>query len=283
MENSLAELRPSAGKLNTYLWEARSMALAHRSPLARRPATRPFRASSAGGRPVAATHRAPTASPAGRRGRRAAGVLRGTVARRLAGGPRLGWTALGAREAVLAFISRRAAGKHGGDDDPARHRGRKALLHWQVQLAAWIHMLLPPGISCPGEHEACLSPQLTSQPPQLPLGDDFGALHLLFLPGGEGTAVCCMGGAGSAGILTPGGLGCAVRIVIRQGALPQENADGCRRGARCSQPLWPCPESQVMPYLAAVVAILGCSAVAAAISACASAITALCCLARPRP
>lgn len=48
-------------------------------------------------------------------------------------------------------------------------------------------MLLPPGISCPGEHEACLSPQLTSQPPQLPVGDDLGALHLLFLPGGAGT------------------------------------------------------------------------------------------------
>ena len=182
------------------------MALAHRIPLARRPATRPFLASSAGGRPVAAAHRAPTASPAGRRGRRAAGVLRGTVARRLAGGPRLRWTALGARDAVLVFVSRRAAGNHGGDDDPARHRGRKAWLHWQVQLAAWIHMLLPPGTSRPGEHEACRSPQLTSQPRQLPLGDDFGAL----LQGPSWSSLrllVIMGGAGSGGILALGGPG----------------------------------------------------------------------------
>jgi hypothetical protein len=104
----------------------------------------------------------------------------------LSGSHRLGWTTFGARGAALV-IRRGAAGNDRDHDDPAGHRGRQALLHWQVQLAAWMHMLLPPGISCPGEHEACLSPQLTSHPPQLPLGADLAALHLLFLPGGGGT------------------------------------------------------------------------------------------------
>jgi len=49
-----------------------------------------------------------------------------------------------------------------------------------------MQMLLPPGTSWPGEQAACLSPQLTSHPPQAPLGADLGALHLLFLPGETG-------------------------------------------------------------------------------------------------
>jgi hypothetical protein len=51
------------------------------------------------------------------------------------------------RGAALVFISRGAAGNDRARDDPAGHSGRQALLHWQVQLAAWVHMLLPPGIS----------------------------------------------------------------------------------------------------------------------------------------
>ena len=58
-------------------------------------------------------------------------------------------------------------------------RGR----YWQVQLAGVMQILLPPGTSSPGEQDADLSPQLTSHPPQAPLGADLGALHLLFLPG----------------------------------------------------------------------------------------------------
>src|SRR5215469_2781220 len=52
-----------------------------------------------------------------------------------------------------------------------------------------MQMLLPPGTSWPGEQAACLSPQLTSHPPQAPLGADLGALHLLFLPGETGVGV----------------------------------------------------------------------------------------------
>jgi hypothetical protein len=38
-------------------------------------------------------------------------------------------------------------------------------------------VLLPLDHSSPARHDACLSPQSTEQPPQIPFGDDTGTLQ----------------------------------------------------------------------------------------------------------
>ncbi|HEV8018794.1 MAG TPA: hypothetical protein VGP32_09585 [Steroidobacteraceae bacterium] len=43
--------------------------------------------------------------------------------------------------------------------------------------AVFMQEALPPGHSSPVVHDACWSPQLTEQPPQIPFGNDTGALQ----------------------------------------------------------------------------------------------------------
>jgi hypothetical protein len=75
------------------------------------------------------------------------------------------------------------------------------LSHWQAQRASVMQMALPPGISDPGVQDAVWAPQLTEHPAQLPCGEDFGALQVLFLAGGVTTGMPMMG---STAIPVPG-------------------------------------------------------------------------------
>jgi hypothetical protein len=56
---------------------------------------------------------------------------------------------------------------------------RRSLPQWHSQTAVFRHEGPPLGHSSPGVQEACLSPQLTEQPPQLPRGEEAGALQEL--------------------------------------------------------------------------------------------------------
>ena len=53
----------------------------------------------------------------------------------------------------------------------------QCLPQWHSQTAVFRHEAPPLGHSSPGVQEACRSPQLTEQPPQLPRGEEAGALQ----------------------------------------------------------------------------------------------------------